>query len=98
MTTQPEALRLADIVERNSMFNETAQEAAAELRRLHAENEKLKTQRDLLHKGAQDLTQTLQDRLDDVREQRDALLRALKAARPMLIAQIEAAIKKAEEA
>lgn len=38
---QPEALRLADALDGNARTNWTREEAAAELRRLHAENERL---------------------------------------------------------
>ena len=45
MTTQPEALRLADLIEEDPMttwgYREASHAAAAELRRLHAENERL---------------------------------------------------------
>ena len=41
MTTQPEALRLADELRAAPERSRTSFEAAAELRRLHAENERL---------------------------------------------------------
>ena len=72
MSTQPEALRLADIVERNSMFNETAQEAAAELRRLHAEVERLSW--DSIHTCHSEC----QRPLCKLTRERDALLEALR--------------------
>lgn len=40
--TQPEALRLADMLENNYPLEPEAEEAAAELRRLHEENEHLR--------------------------------------------------------
>ena len=44
---KPEALRLADALETGDI-HENAWQAAAELRRLHAENERLHAQRDAL--------------------------------------------------
>lgn len=41
MSTQPEALRLADRLEGRYALHPEVQQAAAELRRLHAENERL---------------------------------------------------------
>lgn len=41
MSKQPEALRLADILEHPGVALNVEQEAAAELRRLHEENEAL---------------------------------------------------------
>jgi hypothetical protein len=41
MTTQPEALRLADWMEWNDASMEVQNEAAAELRRLHESNQEL---------------------------------------------------------
>ena len=43
MTTQPEALRLADWMEWNDASMEVQNEAAAELRRLHESNQELLT-------------------------------------------------------
>ena len=40
---QPEALRLADVLDLLAMDMKTPRKAAAELRRLHAESEKLKS-------------------------------------------------------
>ena len=65
---KPEALWLADIVERNIMFQETAKEAAAELRRLHTSCEDYAQ-----HKQRQD------QRILALCAQRDALLEALKS-------------------
>jgi hypothetical protein len=42
MSTQPEALRLAETVEFGDAYEWSASEVAAELRRLHAENEALR--------------------------------------------------------
>ena len=44
MTDQPEALRLADALEGHAKQAWTREEAAAELRRLHHENERLKAE------------------------------------------------------
>jgi hypothetical protein len=69
MTTQPEALRLADRLESDFIRSQTMVDAAAELRRLHAENRVLHERH---HDGNVILTQIL--------AQRDALLEALKTA------------------
>ncbi len=41
MSTQPEALRLADALESDVVYGDTDTQAAAELRRLHAVNAEL---------------------------------------------------------
>lgn len=67
--TQPEALRLADKFDNGEWIAHTSQwkdEAAAELRRLYAENEK-----------KSDAIQRLWKERDELRVQRDALLEAL---------------------
>ena len=108
MNEQPEALRLADIVERNSMFNETAQEAAAELRRLHQFAEDL-IGRATAAEAALQMTKTTRAlKIAAVEAQRDALLEALKEAVEICIwpstafsnafDKARAAIAKAEEA
>ena len=48
MSTQPEALRLADEMDQGDFDFETQYQAAAELRHLDAENAKLTEQRDAL--------------------------------------------------
>ena len=67
MTTQPEALRLADRL-RGGWGLELRREAEAELRRLHAENEAYGVH----------LSERMKD-LAKVEAQRDALLEALKS-------------------
>lgn len=89
--TQPEALRLADHLEREYYVP-----AAYELRRLHADNEK-----------KSEAIQRLWKERDELRVQRDELLEALKLADAMLRGanmnaevvqkKVEAAIAKAEE-
>ena len=84
MTTQPEALRLAAELEACPSINYKTH--AAELRRLHEENERIGP---------------LAERVLELKAQRDALLEALKRAEPLLIGpillQARAAIKAAEE-
>ena len=46
MTTQPEALRVADTLEFAAPTNQTIDSAVYELRRLHAENEQLNAERE----------------------------------------------------
>ena len=99
--TQPEALRLADLLERRGYSTLTTGtrlvdcEIAAELRRLHADNEK-----------KSEAIQRLWKERDELRVQRDELLEALKLADAMLRGanmdsafvqkKVEAAITKAE--
>lgn len=98
MTAQPEALRLADeldgIVE-DGADPDLIYEAAAELRRLHAENERIRSA----------LNGWIRENspggwIDDLRTQRDALLEALTNALPQLVGprreEARAAIKAAE--
>ena len=69
MTTQPEALRLANLLEQiDGQHWQVQDSAAAELRRLHAENETLGVH----------LSERMKDLLK-VEAQRDALLEALKS-------------------
>ena len=92
--TQPEALRLADALETQAMTPPTLQ-AAYELRRLHADNEK-----------KSEAIQRLWKERAELRVQRDELLEALKLADAMLRGanmdsafvqkKMEAAITKAE--
>lgn len=74
---QPEALRLADELESegDSWFRERDAEAAAELRRLHAENEDYGATCDhLIRENAEHIGEIVA-----LKEQRDELLEALKA-------------------
>ena len=106
MKTQPEALRLAD--ELDAYHTRSChKEAAAELRRLHAENERLsatvKAREDeiLTHSEAFYEATRL---LSEEREKNERLLEALKLARSIIghpddahSQMIDAAIKEAEE-
>ena len=65
--TQPEALRLADFLEDVLHDWTCAHDAAAELRRLHADNEK-----------KSEAIQRLWKERDELRAQRDELLEALR--------------------
>ena len=104
---KPEALRLADALETGDI-HENAWQAAAELRRLHAENERLsatvKAREDeiLTHSEAFYEATRL---LSEEREKNERLLEALKLARSIIghpddahSQMIDAAIKAAEEA
>jgi hypothetical protein len=72
MTTQPEALRLAQ--ELDAYHTRSChKEAAAELRRLHAENEVM---RNVANRGGH--IAVAMSRIADLEAQRDALLEALK--------------------
>lgn len=74
MTDKPEALRLADKL--NLMLGwDTCAEAAAELRRLYAENEKFRKHIESQNKELDELI-PMAERLE---AQRDALLEALKS-------------------
>ena len=73
MTTQPEALRLADLLCKDG--HECCDfQAAAELRRLHAENEVM---RNVANRGGHIAAAV--SRIADLEAQRDALLEALRA-------------------
>lgn len=75
MKTQPEALRLAD--ELDAYHTRSChKEAAAELRRLHAENERLKTVP--MKYQRMEFNAQLQAENERLIAQRDALLEALK--------------------
>jgi hypothetical protein len=79
---QPEALRLADALELKSPRGVlTDSKAAAELRRLHAENTKLTQLLADTHDVSADLAET-SDALHRTRQQRDELLAALKEMLP----------------
>ena len=65
--TQPEALRLADELNKSNTNGKMCDEAAAELRRLHADNEK-----------KSEAIQRLWKERDELRAQRDELLEALR--------------------
>jgi hypothetical protein len=73
MTTQPEALRLAEALDRQYLH--ACEPAAAELRRLHAENEVM---RNVANRGGH--IAVAMSRIADLEAQRDALLEALKEA------------------
>ena len=64
MSAQPKALFLADVIESDPTSAAHHDEAAAELRRLHAENERIGP---------------LAERVLELKAQRDALLEALQA-------------------
>ena len=74
MTTQPEALRLADAIDYPDVA--FGIEAAAELRRLHAENAELREANETF--GRRQVWWN--DRMFALEQQRDALLEALKLA------------------
>lgn len=71
MSTQPEALRLADALE--TFHNPNDKQAADELRRLHAENEAI---RNVANRGGH--IAVAMSRIADLESQRDVLLEALK--------------------
>ena len=71
MTAQPEALRLADLLDAHQFDEPHA--AAAELRRLHEENEVM---RNVANRGGH--IAVAMSRIADLEAQRDALLEALK--------------------
>lgn len=80
MTTQPEALRLANSTHLAYRVG-WQREAAAELRRLHAENEELWKEREEPHKTIEMYVREcnrLESERDALKTQRDALLEALK--------------------
>ena len=109
MSTQPEALRLADELEDDladyggqslpRISQDIADNAAAELRRLHAENEVM---RNVANRGGH--IAVAMSRIADLESQRDALLEALKKMRIKygeyacrVCDQADAAIKAVEE-
>ena len=75
MSTQPEALRLADALE--TFHNPNDKQAADELRRLHAENEAM---RNVANRGGH--IAVAMSRIADLESQCDALLEALKELTP----------------
>jgi hypothetical protein len=83
MTTQPEALRLAELFELESDPESQYRKAAAELRRLHAENEVM---RNVANRGGH--IAVAMSRIADLEAQRDALLEALKLAWPIIEAEM----------
>jgi len=84
MTTQPEALRLADELRAAPERSRTSFEAAAELRRLHAENQRLVAEVANRNRRALDgdlaviAMENTHAYYDGLKAQRDALLAALK--------------------
>ena len=96
MADQPTALRLAEWLD--SAYEGEAQDAAAELRRLVAENELLASALDKLRSVFRDERMELLRQRDQATAQRDELLEALKyhqeQTRP--IERTRAAIAKAE--
>ena len=86
---KPDALRMADALEddladyrggSHPRFSQDILNAAAELRRLHAENERLVAQRD----EARRTVREAHEAGTRVTAQRDALLKAAKEAEPLL--------------
>lgn len=71
--TQPEALRLADLLEMGSIWQDQ-EKAAVELRRLHAENEALREANEAFGKRQE----WWNEKMFALEQQRDALLEALK--------------------
>ena len=89
MSAQPEALRLADVT-RLSRHHEWHLQVDAELRRLHAENERLATEVANRNRRALDGDEAVfalanvHAYYEKLEAQRDALLWALKAIEPIL--------------
>ena len=82
---KPEALRLADeldAVPETGADPDLIQESAAELRRLHAENEAM---RNVANRGGH--IAVAMSRIADLESQRDALLEALREAQACFITQ-----------
>ena len=96
MTEQPTALRLADALAVYLPKPQDMLDAATELRRLHAENQRCRSVCDATSEG-------WRADAEEWKAQRDALLEALKLARLMLVAhgethaKIDAVIKAVEE-
>jgi hypothetical protein len=110
MTTQPEALRLADELRAAPERSRTSFEAAAELRRLHAENQRLVAEVANRNRRALDgdlaviAMENTHAYYDGLKAQRDELLEALKLARSIIghpddahSQMIDAVIKAVEE-
>jgi hypothetical protein len=89
MTAQPEALRLADLLDAHQFDEPHA--AAAELRRLHEENEVM---RNVANRGGH--IAVAMSRIADLEAQRDALLALLGRIREWHYL-MDAAIKAVEE-
>jgi hypothetical protein len=71
---KPDALRLADRLEGDFIRSKTMVDAAAELRRLHAENELLASAADKLRMSHSEERRELLRQRDQATAQRDALL------------------------
>ena len=85
MNAQPEALRLADELDQylySVPAHPLCTDAAAELRRLHAENEAM---RNVANRGGH--IAVAMSRIADLESQRDALLEALREAQACFITQ-----------
>lgn len=98
MTEQPEALRLADelAIQNQYDFYKVCEEAAAELRRLHAENTEIRTLNDDLFYQGLAVINEKQELLDAaVKAEREA---CAKLAGPHLNGEIAAAIRARGEA
>ena len=102
-TTHGEALRLAELFELESDPESQYRKAAAELRRLHEENDLLASAADKLRITFRDERMELLRQRDQATAQRDALLEALKLARSVIghpddahTQMIDAAIKAVE--
>lgn len=65
MSERPEALRLADCLDGNAKTPWTREEAATELRRMHAENASLKEQLDAIGAGGVAPLRKHQDHVED---------------------------------
>jgi hypothetical protein len=78
--TQPEALRLAEILEHPGVPLNVEEAAAAELRRLHDENEALREANEAFGKRQE----WWNERMFALEQQRDALTEVLKLARPYI--------------
>ena len=86
MTTQPEALRLADLLCKDG--HECCDfQAAAELRRLHAENERLQERRDALRSKV--WIMNAQNELDDAMRTPRAMAQAYEAGWRAALAQLQ---------
>lgn len=76
MSTQPKALFLADVIDNDPRSKAHHDATAAELRRLHAENEALRRERD----EARRTVREAHEAGTQLTAQRDAMLRALNMA------------------
>ena len=93
MTAQPEALRLAELLEQNALMP-LDDVAAAELRRLHEENEALKAAQYECGFGAGFCYQAAKSEADEVllRQALDALNHVNVQDRPKIIAALRARV------